>query len=80
MLNLASRTDPAWARWISGHVDALLLDHAHCEKKAASTAISLIFRYPERPSLMIPLSRLAREELAHFEQVVGLVRARGGAV
>ncbi|MCA9715658.1 MAG: tRNA-(ms[2]io[6]A)-hydroxylase [Myxococcales bacterium] len=77
MLNLASSTEPAWGRWAAANIDEVLLDHAHCEKKAASTAVSLIFRYPERPSLMIPLSRLAREELAHFEQVIGLLRARG---
>lgn len=77
MLHLASTTPPAWADRALAHLDEILLDHAHCEKKAASTAISLIFRYPERPSLMIPLSRLAREELAHFEEVVGHLRRRG---
>ncbi len=77
MLNLASSTESTWGPWAAANIDEVLLDHAHCEKKAASTAISLIFRYPERPALMIPLSRLAREELAHFEQVVGLLRARG---
>ncbi len=77
MLNLASSTESTWGPWAAENIDEVLLDHAHCEKKAASTAISLIFRYPERPALMIPLSRLAREELAHFEQVVGLLRARG---
>ncbi|MEZ4452751.1 MAG: tRNA-(ms[2]io[6]A)-hydroxylase [Nannocystaceae bacterium] len=77
MLHLASATSPEWTARALEHLDAILLDHAHCEKKAASTAISLIFRYPERPSLMIPLSRLAREELAHFEEVVGHLRRRG---
>lgn len=78
MLHLASTTDPAWTRRALANIDEILLDHAHCEKKAASTAMSLIFRYPERPSLMLPLSRLAREELAHFEEVVGIIRGRGG--
>ncbi|MEZ4383937.1 MAG: tRNA-(ms[2]io[6]A)-hydroxylase [Nannocystaceae bacterium] len=77
MLHLASETDPAWTRRALENLDAILLDHAHCEKKAASTALSLIFRYPERPALMLPLSRLAREELAHFEEVVGVLRSRG---
>ncbi len=77
MLNLASTTDPAWTHRALAHLDDILLDHAHCEKKAASTAISLIFRYPEYPSLAIPLARLAREELAHFEEVIGHLRARG---
>lgn len=77
MLHLASITDPAWTRRALGNIDEILLDHAHCEKKAASTALSLIFRYPERPSLMVPLSRLAREELAHFEEVIAVMRRRG---
>jgi len=77
VLNLASDTPPDWATRQLAHMDEILLDHAHCEKKAASTAISLIFRYPEHPQLAIPLSRLAREELAHFEQVLGVMRDRG---
>lgn len=77
MLNLASDTPADWAPRMVAHMDEVLLDHAHCEKKAASTAISLIFRYQDRPALAIPLSRLAREELAHFEQVVEIMRGRG---
>jgi tRNA-(ms[2]io[6]A)-hydroxylase len=77
MLHLASTTDPRWAAQAPAHLEEILLDHAHCEKKAASTAVSLIFRYPERPALMIPLARLAREELAHFEEVIAALRARG---
>ena len=77
MLHLASSTDPRWAAQAREHLELVLLDHAHCEKKAASTAISLIFRYPERASLMVPLARLAREELAHFEEVIAALRARG---
>jgi len=78
MLRLASQTDAAWGAWAVAHLDEILLDHAHCEKKAASTALSLIFRYPDRPSLVQPLSALAREELEHFELVLGHVRRRGG--
>ena len=55
----------------------LLVDHAHCEKKAAGMAVNLVFRYPQHEFLLEPLSRLAREELVHFEQVLGLIRARG---
>ena len=74
------RTDrPAWtARALAG-LDELLVDHAHCEKKAAGTALNLIFRYPRHAHLLEPLSRLAREELVHFEQVLALLRARGVA-
>lgn len=80
MLHLASATAPAWTRWALEHLDEVLVDHAHCEKKAASTAVSLLFRYPERSELALALSRLAREELAHFERVVGLLQARGVAL
>lgn len=77
MLHLAAPTDPSWTARAREHLPEILLDHAHCEKKAASMALSLIFRYPERPELVVPLSRLAREELAHFEEVVAVMRARG---
>lgn len=77
MLHLASSSAPSWAERALANMDAILLDHAHCEKKAASTAISMIFRYPEHPELVVPMSELAREELRHFEQVVALIRARG---
>ena len=78
MLHLASRTDPGWGRWAAAQVDAILVDHAHCEKKAASTAVSLIFRYGgEVPGLATPLSALAREELEHFELVIAHLHRRG---
>ncbi|MCA9320862.1 MAG: tRNA-(ms[2]io[6]A)-hydroxylase, partial [Planctomycetes bacterium] len=78
MLDLASDTDPTWTRRALDNLDAILLDHAHCERKAASTALSLIFKYTDQTSLMIPLSELAREELRHFEEVIGHVERRGG--
>jgi len=59
------------------HLELLLTDHAHCEKKAASTAMTLIFRYADRPELLNKMSRLVREELIHFEQVLGIMSARG---
>jgi tRNA-(ms[2]io[6]A)-hydroxylase len=77
LLHLASRTDPSWGDRALAHLDEILLDHAHCEKRAASTAIGLVFRYPVYPQLAVPLARLAREELEHFERVVGHVRRRG---
>lgn len=55
----------------------LLIDHAHCEKKAASTAMNLMFRYVDRSDLLNKMSRLAREELIHFEQCLSLMEARG---
>jgi tRNA-(ms[2]io[6]A)-hydroxylase len=77
MLNLAAPTDPGWARRALAEPAELLLDHAHCEKKAAGVAVRLLFQYPQHAFLLQPLSRLAREELTHFEQVLGLLEARG---
>jgi tRNA-(ms[2]io[6]A)-hydroxylase len=77
MLSLAAGTSPAWVRRALAHLDEVLVDHAHCEKKAASTAVSLLFRYPERTALLPVLSALAREELTHFEQMLALLARRG---
>lgn len=74
---LACATPRAWVDWALANPETLLIDHAHCEKKAASTAINLMFRYVDRPELLDALSRLAREELLHFEQVLDIMRKRG---
>ena len=79
MLSLASTTDRAWVERARAHLDEILVDHAHCEKKAASTAVSLLFKYAERGELLATLSQLAREELGHFETVLGHLAARGVA-
>ena len=79
MLNLARPTPEGWLDRILPHLDTVLIDHAHCEKKAAGTAINLIFRYGHHGFLLEPLSRLAREELQHFEQVLGILAERGSA-
>jgi tRNA-(ms[2]io[6]A)-hydroxylase len=80
VLSLCSATPPAWAHRVLADLDVLLLDHAHLEKKAAGNAVNLIFRYPQHAFLAEPLSRLAREELVHFEQVLTLLAARGVAL
>ena len=67
----------AWVARAVGDLDQLLLDHAHCEKKAASSALSLLFKYADRTELLVPVAHLAREELVHFEQVLAQLRARG---
>jgi len=77
VLHLTSSTSPAWLERALAHLDEILVDHAHCEKKAASTAVSLLFRYPDCTGLALALSALAREELRHFEQVLALLDARG---
>jgi tRNA-(ms[2]io[6]A)-hydroxylase len=66
---LRAVTDPRWFDAAVERWQDLLLDHANCEKKAASTALALMFAYPEDADLAQRLSRLAREELRHFEQV-----------
>ncbi len=77
MLKLAAATDPSWAAWAAGHRDEILVDHAHCEKKAAGAAVNLLFRYPEHAALQEPLAALAREELAHFEAMLAQLRRLG---
>ena len=71
---LAAPTPRAWVDAACEHWRELLIDHANCEKKAASSALALIFAYPEDQDLSSALSRLAREELRHFEQVSQLMR------
>ena len=74
---LPCATPDAWVEAALGHLDILLIDHANCEKKAASTALSLIYRYTEHHDLLNKLSKLAREELRHFEQVIQIMKRRG---
>ncbi len=76
MLHLASETDPSWVQRIEARLPELLLDHAHCEKKAASTAMNVLFRYQTKPEIVRPLSELAREELEHFEHMLTILEAR----
>lgn len=66
---LLAATPRAWVAAALRHWPELLADHANCEKKAASTALALMFAYPEDRPLSVALARLAREELRHFEQV-----------
>ena len=72
---LGAATPGSWYELASRCRDELLLDHANCEKKAASTALALMFAYPEDADLAVRMSRLAREELRHFELVQARLRA-----
>jgi tRNA-(ms[2]io[6]A)-hydroxylase len=74
---LPCTTPDDWFRQAGEHLDTLLIDHANCEKKAASTALGMLYRYVDRPELLYRLSRLAREELRHFEQVHEVMQQRG---
>lgn len=73
---LLCRTPEAWIEQALQHPDILLIDHANCEKKAASTALNLMYRYVENFDLLNKMSRLAREELRHFEQVLAIMQRR----
>lgn len=77
MLGLQLPTDRRWAELIRNDMAELLTDHAWCEQKAASNAISMIVRYPELSELVTELTRIAQEELDHFGQVVEKIHARG---
>ncbi len=71
---LGRPTSDAWVTAALGSLPVLVVDHANCEKKAAATAMSLMNRYPTRTDLVERMSRLAREELRHFEQITRLMR------
>lgn len=74
---LYCETPKAWLEHAVGDLETLLIDHAHCEKKAAATAVKLMFRYPERLDLLKKLSQLIREEVLHFEQVLEFIEQHG---
>jgi tRNA-(ms[2]io[6]A)-hydroxylase len=81
MLGLLAPTDPSWVDAVEGDLDRMLRDHAHCELKAAQSALSLVARFAgEVPELVAPLVALAHEETEHFDQVHQRIRARGGAM
>lgn len=73
---LPCRTPKAWLDTACTNIPLLLIDHAHCERKAAATAINFISKYPEKQELVDVMSPLAREELLHFEKVMSLMSAR----
>ena len=74
---LASATSDAWLQQAIANPIEVLIDHAHCERKAAGSAIQMMFRYLCEPGLAEALSPLAREELEHFERVLGILKSRG---
>ncbi len=69
MLGLKLPTDPRWANIAEKNIDEILIDHAHCEQKAASTAISLIVGFPEYTELVTEMIALVKEEMSHFKLV-----------
>jgi tRNA-(ms[2]io[6]A)-hydroxylase len=77
MLSLKSATSPRWFEQVSGQIELLLIDHAHCEKKAAGTALNLIFAYVDKPEICRELPAIVTEELEHFQMVLDLLEVRG---
>ncbi|MFD2785484.1 tRNA-(ms[2]io[6]A)-hydroxylase [Hymenobacter rubripertinctus] len=80
ILKLKLNTDPRWVDIASKNIEDILVDHAYCEQKAASTGISLIVRYPEKTRLVEELTALVAEEWEHFARVMQELRQRGYAL
>lgn len=78
MINaLKQPTNQAWIEQALANFNTILLDHSHCERKAAGVALNLIFRYPSNTKLVRKLTEIAREELEHFDRVNQILEARG---
>jgi len=80
MLGLKLPTDPRWVNIVEKNIDEILTDHAYCEQKAASTAISLIIGFPEYTELVEEMIALSREEMGHFKMVHDRILARGNSL
>lgn len=77
MLGLKLATDPRWVNIAEKNIEEILIDHAYCEQKAASTAISIIVGYSEYPELVTAMAALAKEEMSHFQMVHQKLLDRG---
>jgi len=77
MLGLKLATDPRWVNIVESNIEEILTDHAWCEQKAATNALSLIINNPNYTEMVTALIVLAKEELEHFEMVHNLIKARG---
>lgn len=77
MLGLKLATDPRWVNIVEKNIDEILTDHAYCEQKAATNAISIMISYPYYPDLVDEMLKLSKEELTHFEMVHQKIKDRG---
>ena len=77
MLGLKLETDPRWINIVEKNIDEILTDHAYCEQKAATNAISILISYPYYPELVDEMLSLAKEEISHFEMVHQKIKERG---
>jgi tRNA-(ms[2]io[6]A)-hydroxylase len=80
MLGLKLATDPRWVNIVESNIDEILTDHAWCEQKAASNALTLIVNNPNYTDMVTALLEIVKEEVAHFEQVHELIKKRGGVL
>ncbi len=80
MLGLKLPTDPRWVNIVESNIDEILTDHAWCEQKAATNALSMVVNNPNYTELVTELIKLAKEELEHFEMVHNLIKSRGGVL
>ena len=76
LLNLKCRTSPQWLRQVDNHLDQILIDHAHCENKAARTALGLMLRYVENETLCRKMTDIINDKLQHFHLVCGILKRR----
>lgn len=77
MLRLQTTTSQRWLDQVRQHLDVILIDHAHCEKKAAGYALNLMFAYVEHETLCREMTEIVNEELEHFHQVLAVLKDRG---
>ncbi len=77
MLNLHTPSPERWLRQVMAGLDELLIDHAHCEKKAAATAMNLLFAYVENVPVCRAMTEIVQEELSHFHLVLDVLARRG---
>jgi tRNA-(ms[2]io[6]A)-hydroxylase len=77
MLGLKLATDPNWVNIAEKNIEEILTDHAYCEQKAASNAISIVLGWPQYDALVKSMLNIAKEELTHFEMVFDKIKARG---
>lgn len=77
MLGLKLSTDPRWVNIVESNIEEILTDHAWCEQKAATNALSMVVNNPNYTELVTALIEIAKEELAHFAQVHNLIKGRG---
>ena len=77
MLGLKLQTDPRWVNIVEKNIEEILIDHAFCEQKAASNAITIIVQYPHLPDLVDAMLEISQEEMQHFKMVHNKLRERG---